>query len=477
MRALHIVKENPSKNSEYPVICESKLEVAYLKLAAYLEQAKETKGQIGFESHEAAVTRLVYTLGQAALSDVLNHYDTKNDVISIGDQTYRLKHKAIKTYQTGLGPVEINRHIYVSRKKDGDGRATCPLELQAGIIESYWTPMAAKNAMWGLAHLTAHEVEDMLLQFGKMNPSRSSLDRLPKALNQHWEPQTIAYHDALIDSESIPKKARSVAVSLDGVMIGMKPQKLATEKPLSMKTEWKEASCGTVSFFDVDGERLSTIQYGRMPEHKKATLKTILRKHTEAVLQQRPELKVVHLADGAQDNWTFFDEDMPLGFQLTDFYHASEHLKAALDAAYPKNPGKSRLKFEHYKIVLRDELGGINKVLRALRHLRNQHKGNAIIAANVTYFTNNQHRMKYAEAKNNNYPIGSGIVEASCKTLVGQRLKRSGISWQHNGGQGILTFRSLIKSQRFDKAWAIIATHYKQTVVEHKNVLNLIVRN
>jgi hypothetical protein len=74
-----------------------------------------------------------------------------------------------------------------------------------------------------------------------------------------------------------------------------------------------------------------------MPEHKKATLKTIPRNHTEAVLQQRPELKLVHLADGAQDNRTFFDEDMPLGFQLTDFYHASEHLKAALDAAYPKN--------------------------------------------------------------------------------------------------------------------------------------------
>lgn len=477
MRALHIVTENPSKNNEYPVISESKLEAAYVQLSEYLEQVKETKGQIGFEAHEAAVTRFVYTLGQAALSDVLTHYDTKTDVISVGDQTYRRKHKATKTYQTGLGPVEINRHVYANRKTDGDGLAICPLELQAGIIEGYWTPMAAKNAMWGLAHLTAQEVEDMLLQFGKMNPSRSSLDRLPKALNQHWEPQTIAYHDALIASESIPKNARSVAVSLDGVMVGMKPQQSATEKPPSMKTEWKEASCGTISFFDADGERLSTIQYGRMPEHKKATLKTILSKHTEAVLQQRPELKLVHLADGAQDNWTFFDEDMPVGFQLADFYHASEHLKAALDAAYPKNAGKSRQKFEHYKIVLRDELGGINKVLRALRHLRNQHKGNAVIAANVTYFTNNQHRMKYAEAKNNNYPIGSGIVEASCKTLVGQRLKRSGMSWQRNGGQGILTFRSLIKSQRFDKAWKIIAAHYKRNVIEHKNVVNLVVQN
>ena len=60
MRALHIVKENPSKNSEDLVISESKLEAAYVKLNEYLDQVKETKGQIGFEAHEEAVTRLVY---------------------------------------------------------------------------------------------------------------------------------------------------------------------------------------------------------------------------------------------------------------------------------------------------------------------------------------------------------------------------------------------------------------------------------
>jgi hypothetical protein len=51
------------------------------------------------------------------------------------------------------------------------------------------------------------------------------------------------------------------------------------------------------------------------------------------------------------------------------------------------------------------------------------------------------------------------------------------MSWRRNGGQGILTFRSLIKSQRFDRAWAIIATQYKQSVIEHQNVINLIMQN
>lgn len=403
------------------------MEKAQNQLNSYLAQIKETKDKSGFEAHEVVIVRLVNALGQAALLDALSQYDVSTDIISIGEHTYRQTHKAPKEYQTAFGPVEIERHVYANRKKDGDGKSIVPLELQAGIIEGYWTPTAAKNAIWALAHLTPQEVEDMLLQFGAMNPSRSSLDRLPKALNQRWEPQTIAYHETLIADEVVPKNAVSFAVSLDGVMIGMKPDRSLAEGTSPMKTEWREASCGTISFFDVEGERISTVQYGRMPEHKKLTLKALLTKNTEAILQVKPLLQLVHLADGAQDNWTFFDEDMPIGFQLTDFYHVSEHLKAALDAAYPKDSNKTKSKFEHFKTVLRDEVGGVLKVLRALRHLRSQHKGNTVIASNVTYFTNNQHRMRYAEAKAKYYPIGSGVVEASCKTLVGQRLKRAGI--------------------------------------------------
>jgi hypothetical protein len=477
MRALHISRKDPIKNSEEVVISQSKFDVAYTELHTYLEEIKTTKKGVEFKEHESVVSRLVYALGQAALSEVLSQYDTNSDVVSVGEQTYRRKHKAPKEYQTALGPVTIERHVYVNRKKDGDGQSICPLELRTGIIEGYWTPMAAKNALWALAHLTPQEVEDLLLQFGAMNPSRSTLDRLPKAINQHWEPQTISHHEHLIAAEKVPSTAVCFSTSLDGVMVGMKPDNPMGVDNKSMKTEWREASCGTISFFDAEGERLSTVQYGQMPEHKKSTLKALLRMNTEAILRQRPDLKLVQLADGAQDNWTFFDEEMPLGFQLTDFYHASEYLKDAFDAAYPKHANKAKAKFEEYKVVLRDEADGVKKTLRALRHLRSQHKGNKTIEASVTYFTNNQHRMRYAEAKSKNFPIGSGVVEAACKTLVGQRLKRAGMSWQHRGGQGILTFRSLIKSARFERAWERIETHYKKVVIEHKNVLHLVVQN
>lgn len=62
-----------------------------------------------------------------------------------------------------------------------------------------------------------------------------------------------------------------------------------------------------------------------MPKHKKTTLKQFLKDNVEIILNKRPVLNVVHVGDGAQDNWCFFDEQMPLGFQLTDYYHACQY--------------------------------------------------------------------------------------------------------------------------------------------------------
>jgi hypothetical protein len=65
--------------------------------------------------------------------------------------------------------------------------------------------------------------------------------------------------------------------------------------------------------------------------------------------------------------------------------------------------------------------------------------------------------MRYAQTKARPLPIGSGVGEAACKPLVTQRLKRSGLRWRHEGGQGILTFRALVQSGRFDHGWQLLA--------------------
>jgi hypothetical protein len=67
-------------------------------------------------------------------------------------------------------------------------------------------------------------------------------------------------------------------------------------------------------------------------------------------------------------------------------------------------------------------------------------------------------------------PIGSGVVEAACKTLVAQRMKCSGMRWGENGGQAILTVRGWSQSERFDHAWALLAATYRMQVTTDMGV-------
>lgn len=81
--------------------------------------------------------------------------------------------------------------------------------------------------------------------------------------------------------------------------------------------------------------------------------------------------------------------------------------------------------------------------------------------------------MRYADLVAAGLPIGTGVTEAACKTLATQRLKCSGMSWGDEGGQAILTLRSLIQSDRFDAAWQLLASRYKRDVTIPDNVIPL----
>ena len=240
-----------------------------------------------------------------------------------------------------------------------------------------------------------------------------------------------------------------------------------------MRGGYREAGCATVSLVDGDGERLHSVRMGRMPESKKATLKTMVAAEVEAVLDQRPDLELVKVADGAKDNWTFLTRALPDGVELIDFYHAAEHLSDAFDAAHGADSTKASAQFEKYRHLLRHEPDGVASVIRALVYLRSKHPHRDRIAQVLGYFRGNRHRMRYAEAKAQGLPIGSGVVEAACKTLVTERLKRSGMRWGLRGGQAILTLRSLVQSCRFDCAWSLLSRSYRADVSWPDNVVPL----
>ena len=174
---------------------------------------------------------------------------------------------------------------------------------------------------------------------------------------------------------------------------------------------------------------------------------------------------------GAKDNWTFLSGELPDGEEVIDFYHAAGHLDTALAVAYGDTHPKRSAQFKKLRHVLLEDDKGVEKVIRSLVHLRDTYPRRKKIARELKYFRRNRHRMRYAVLKKQRLPIGSGVTEAACKTLATQRLKRSGMRWGEQGGQAILSFRALVQSNRFERAWTLLAQTYKAEVTALDNVV------
>lgn len=451
------------------------------RLSAFIEQRREGFGQEthNFERFEQELHTLVMALEGELVGEELSRYDLGGEEIEVEGKVYRVGLAMPETYLCAAGLVTVNRHLYHLAQEEG--KSICPLELRVGIVGGYFTPRAARQGAFVMAHLTAGESEALLSEMGNMQPSRSSLDRLPKELSPHWELHREEWEMKLRQCETIPSLAKTMALSVDGVMApmrGVKQQEKAEKalqsgKHASGPTGYKEVGCGTVTLYDQEAKRLQTIRYGRMPEPKKATLQQELETEARSTLALCPTLRRVHLADGAHHNWCLLNEieqhlpptDQPL-IEIVDYYHACDHLKEGCDAVWGDSSVASKSQFERLKTLLKEAGDGAERIIRTLRYQRNRAKGHkrTRLDRELTYFCNQRHRMLYAHYLALQLPIASGVMEASCKTLVTQRFKRSGMAWTIAGGQAILTLRSLIQSDRWVAAWQLLQVSFQKEV-------------
>ena len=197
------------------------------------------------ELHERFVETEREVLGQ-----LLESLDVDVPSVELGERRLHRVLKSTESYTTAVGPVKVARTLYRSARE----RAVVPMELRAGIVEGHWTPLAARQASRVVAQMTPSEGEALLRELGNMAPSKSSLDRLPKALSARWESSREAFESALREAAVVPEEAVTVAVSLDGVMVPMKDGKRAEKREHSRAAGrrakgpagYQEASCATL---------------------------------------------------------------------------------------------------------------------------------------------------------------------------------------------------------------------------------------
>jgi len=238
----------------------------------------------------------------------------------------------------------------------------------------------------------------------------------------------------------VSKEAVTLTMSIDSTSI------------LIRDSGWRHATAATVSTYDILGNRLDTIYIGRMPEKGKNKVKRILEKEVETINTKQKFKHVVCIADGARDLWRYFRRKYPNAIHVVDFYHVCQHLSKLSELLF-KNHSEAKTWYKKYKTILKEDPKGASKLIRAARYRRSIAKKNPEIETELKYLQCNRKRMNYYELRQKNLPIGSGVVEAACKNLIGARMKKSGMRWSIEGGQTVLTLRSLILSNRWEGFW------------------------
>jgi hypothetical protein len=437
-------------------------------------------GARDFYEFEKSLHQRLLEAEREIVADVMQASDVEADAIEIEGRVHRRVLRSKQTYMTACGAVEVERWLYKDRT-DPTAHALAALDLKLGIVEGFWTQRSAQQASWVVTQMTPKQGAELLERVGNMEPSKASLDRLPRALGERWEAEREKYEQVLREALVVPDGAHTVAVSIDGVLApidgGASPSAVRADAAFEGRLSkgpagYREMGCATLTFCDVKGDLLSSVRFGRGPERKKLALKDTLQKDLAHVLALRPDLRVAKIADAGGDNWEFL-ATLPEGPEILDFFHATEHLATALAAVHGDGTLATRHKFEYLRELLLTENDGVAKVINALDYMRRKNPRIQRVAQVLSYFRKNRGRMQYATWKREGFMIGSGLVEAACKTLVAQRLKLSGMRWSHHGAQAILTMRGWDQSERFDEAWALVAATYEREVHVLANVVDI----
>ena len=388
---------------------------------------------------EQAILDACNEVGQLASLHAIKRFDTDGSPIQVGGVKFTSKGTTPKFYETPYGAVEIHRHVYQTSK---GGKIYCPLEPNARIIQNA-TPRFAQQISHKYGNLNAPAVCRDLEENHHRKIAHSYVQAvsdwvggIASAKEEVWEYTTPDLNETIT----------SVAISLDGAFILMREE------------GYREAMVGAISLYDIKGERQHSIYIGEAPEYGKATFTERLEQEIAKIKKRYPTAKYIGVADGSKNNWSFLEKHTTE--QCLDFFHATEYLADVADSAFPIKTDKAKREAwlnERCK-QLKHNTGAIDAIIAEMEIFAKRKKLPKSVRENLsaaqTYFTNNRHRMNYAAYLDKNLPIGSGVTEAACKTLVKQRLCCSGMRWKVQGAKVILSLRALIQtSGRWQQFW------------------------
>ena len=427
----------------------------------FLDMVSEEKG-LDLEAWETGLRRVVLEAGARMLETILHDVGSGRREDEVVCRCGKIKKSAglrEKSLLSVLGTIRFRRSLYLCSQC---GRSRFPGDELLGIVGTGFSP--------GVRHLMARagsktsfaEAEEDLYVYANLEVHRKDIERVSKEVGELIEiwmgkKRAKAIDDAEAGSPTDKdEKIPVFYISFDGTGIPMRSVELKGRKGKQAdgSARTREVKLGCVfTQTTVNGEGKpvrdpdSTSYAGAI----ESSAEFGWRIYAEAVRRgiEKAE-KVVALTDGAGYNRSIIEMHFPGAIHIIDFYHAREHLHDVIKLLLVDD----KLQFVKEEwLQLLDE-GKIESLVKDIRKYL-PHHGNRrkLVLKEIGYFQDHAGQMRYADFKQQGLFIGSGVIEAGCRTLIGERLKKSGMFWSVSGANAIIALRCSQFSRSFADFW------------------------
>jgi hypothetical protein len=427
-----------------------------------LFRGRRKTGHTDLEASEMMIRSAMHRVGAAGMTHLLRFpvppADQRTAPCSCG-HTAHYQELRSKPVLTAVGQVEVSRPYYLCPHCH-NGQFPADIELDIENTES--SPGVRRmQALVGMEAPFNHGRQQMKLLAG-LEVTTKSVERTAEAIGsdlaqtQQEEIQRAVQLDLpVIVGEPVP----ILYVQMDGT--GVPVVKKETEgrkgKTDGQPAHTREAKLGCVftqTAWDEEGypirDPYSTTYTGAIENAEEFGK----RLYVEAWKRgwSRTDKKVV-IGDGAEWIWNLAEQHFPGAVQIVDLYHARQHLWELVRKLYPNDEVHQKAWMKVHQKRLLDK-GKLEKLIAALRSIPSSNPEVVEkIRLETDYFARNAARMRYPKFRKQHLFVGSGVIEAGCKTVIGSRLKRSGMFWTVRGANAILALRCCHLNGRFEDYW------------------------
>jgi Uncharacterised protein family (UPF0236) len=418
-------------------------------------------GRLDLEATEMAMRSALHRAGAAALSQLLEFpapgKEERRLACPCGQQAHYhgLRSKAVLT---ALGLVEVSRPYYLCAHC---GRGQFPVDIELDIENTEFSPGVRRmQAMVGQEAPFDDGREQMKILAG-LEVTTKSVERTAEAIGADIAQREKAEIQKALQLDLpviVGEPIRIVYVQMDGTGIPVVKKETAGRqgKAEGQPAHTRECKLGCVftqTTWDKQGYAIrdpdSTTYTGAIETAEEFGRRI----YAEASRRgwSRALLKVV-MGDGAEWIWNIAELHFPGAIQIVDLYHARQHLWEVARKLYPNDQVKQKAWMKMHQKLL--DRGKIEKLVDALRAIKSD---NAEIEEKVRteadYFERNRERMRYPKFRRQHLFVGSGVIEAGCKTVIAARLKRSGMFWTVRGANAIVALRCCQLNSEFENYW------------------------